>query len=63
MSIVVETFLICDGCNTNYGVDSRHLSAGAHRANAKQDGWKMKNGKDYCPECAEKLIRKTKVSK
>lgn len=61
MSIVIETFLICDGhCGTNYGVDNRHQSGQAHRANAKQEGWIVKNGKDYCPDCTRKLSKKNK---
>lgn len=60
MSIVVETFLICDGhCGQTFGVDNRHQSGQAHRANAKQDGWQVKNNKDYCPECIKVKKKQT----
>ena len=34
MSIVIETFLVCDKCGENFGIDNRHQSGAAHRANA-----------------------------
>jgi len=55
MSVVVETFLVCDGnCGENFGIDFRSLTANEHRKIAKENGWICKNGKDYCPVCAKK---------
>lgn len=57
MSIVVETFLSCDGenasrhCIGQFGVDNRHLTGAQHRNDAKLEGWKLIKGKDICPEC------------
>jgi len=56
MCIVVETFLICDGgCGETFGVDMRHLTGAQHRENAKKEGWKVKDNRDYCPSCVTKL--------
>lgn len=51
MSIVTETFINCDGCGANYGIDNRQKTGKEHRECAKREGWKVINGKDYCPEC------------
>jgi len=60
MSIVIETFLICDGhCGENFGVDDRHETGKQHRENAKENGWKLIKNKDYCPLCAQKLKTNT----
>jgi hypothetical protein len=55
MSVVKETFLICDGhCGGNFGVDSRQLNAMQHRKNAKLNGWVYVANKDLCPNCRPK---------
>lgn len=51
MSIVIETFLICDGCGENFGVDDRMQTGKTHRLRAKAEGWKVYNGKDFCSDC------------
>lgn len=51
MSIVVETFLICDGCGKNFGIDNRERSSFTQRLHAKSNGWKAIRSKDYCPNC------------
>lgn len=66
MSIVIETFLVCDGnCGTNFGVDDRTQTGKTHRLRAKYNGWKVYNGKDYCPECLKlkRLERNTNQEK
>lgn len=53
MSLVVERFLICDGCFENFGVDTRHQlqTVSRLREESKLNGWKHKKGKDYCGVC------------
>ena len=64
--IVVETFLSCDGCGKNYGVDMRNRSGTQHRKSARSEGWRLVVGVgfnygDYCPEClAENKHKKPK---
>ena len=57
MSIVIETFLVCDKCGENFGIDNRHQSGAAHRANAEQSGWILKGNKDICPNCQKNKTR------
>lgn len=54
MSLVIETFIICDVCHDNFGVDARHLNGGRQRASAKLNGWLYSGNKDYCPHCRAK---------
>lgn len=55
MSIVTETFLMCDHCFKNFGVDNRSQTAAQHRKNSRENGWKTgKRGKDYCDKCLDK---------
>lgn len=59
--IVVETFLICDGgCGNNYGVDNRGQPGKYHRIKARQEGWRVYNGKDFCPNCMKNKNPTTK---
>lgn len=59
MSVTIETFIMCDHCFENFGVDNRQLTAAQHRKSAKKAGWKTgKGGKDYCPECLKKYYIK-----
>jgi hypothetical protein len=53
MSVVIETFIICDNCYVNFGVDNRSQTAKKHRENAKKDGWTQKGSKDYCDLCSQ----------
>jgi hypothetical protein len=59
MSLVIETFLICDTCRTMFGFDSRHRTGTEHRIDAKEEGWRYSGNKDYCPRC----VKKTKDGK
>jgi len=54
--IMIERFLICDGCGENYGVDNRGSTGASHRRHAANDGWTYRGGKDYCPECSKLLV-------
>ena len=57
MSVITETFIICDGgCGNSYGVDNRLLAGWEHRKKYWQDGWMFRNGKDWCPECRKRFI-------
>ena len=53
MSIIRETFILCNGggCQKNFGVDTRSLTAKQQRFNAHKNGWIYVGGKDLCPEC------------
>lgn len=51
MSIVVETFLMCDICYQNFGVDNRNASGKEQRKNARNEGWIFSGGKDKCDVC------------
>lgn len=56
MAAIVETFLSCDGCSKNYGVDNRHRTAEMQRFYATTgNGWRVIGNKDYCPDCAPKF--------
>jgi hypothetical protein len=54
MSLVIETFIICDVCCENFGIDMRHLNGSQQRASAKVNGWLYSGNKDYCPSCRAK---------
>jgi hypothetical protein len=60
MSLVIERFLICDGCGENFGVDNRHKTGGQHRIEAKRHGWGhyVSSGKnqDLCESCKPKKV-------
>lgn len=58
MGLVVEKFLICDGCGEAFGVDNQQRSGAQHRKDAKQIGWKLIVGDgykygDYCQKCVK----------
>lgn len=55
MSIVIETFLLCDTpqCGETYGVDNRWQTGRNHRIQAKKEGWSFIKGKDYCEKCTK----------
>ena len=60
MSARIETLIFCDGdnCPENqpYAAgDARELSAKRQRARYGCDGWKYIKGKDYCPQCVERI--------
>lgn len=63
MSIHRLTLLYCDGENCprdddreQVPFDINGLGTGAdQRSAAKEDGWIRRNGKDYCPKCAERM--------
>jgi hypothetical protein len=46
--------ILCDGdeCHTNTGYLSVSTATEA-REQLKERGWTYKNGKDYCPDCAD----------
>jgi hypothetical protein len=51
MALVIETFLTCDICFSNFGVDDRHLNGTQQRESAKNNGWIYSGKKDMCPSC------------
>ena len=51
MAAVKETYLICDVCSTNFGVDNRSYNAAQQRKDAARNGWIYSGNKDYCPSC------------
>jgi hypothetical protein len=53
--IIVETFLKCDRCGLNYGVDNRHQKGPVQRHYSRQEGWVVVKNKDFCPNCAKLL--------
>lgn len=58
--IAISTILICDGgCGETFGVDNQWRNGYTQRKEAKeQEGWKFIKGKDYCPKCASKCVKK-----
>lgn len=62
MAVVIETLVFCDECQDNCCGDDRNETAyNIRRSRREHGGWIMRNGKDYCPACVEKLsLRKTK---
>ena len=51
--------IVCDGCNYNpWGEHYRRGSIAQLNAKAKECGWKITNGKIYCPECQERMRAK-----
>lgn len=54
MSSVIETFLLCDVCGQNFGVDNRERNVMEQREAAKRNGWIYSGNKDYCPGCRAK---------
>jgi hypothetical protein len=64
--IVKETFLICNGCNKNFGIDMRSRNGLQQREAARLDGWRLVVGDgfkygDYCADClADNRHKKTK---
>lgn len=60
MGAVMETLIFCDGPNCPrdgpYGDgDTRSLTARQQRQSYRLDGWTYRGGKDYCPECRDKI--------
>jgi len=45
---------ICDGCG--YTVNHRHYYKRDAEKTIRAAGWKIKNGKHYCPSCAVKML-------
>jgi len=61
MSIVVETFIYCDG--ENCPTDGEPLDfVGHRRMNAREQlrgsGWLAKGGQHFCPVCRKALLPK-----
>lgn len=54
MALLIETFITCDVCSENFGVDTRNLTGYQQRAAAKDNGWLYSGNKDYCPDCRPK---------
>lgn len=54
MSVVKETFLMCDVCKETFGVDNRYRNAAEQRAAAKINDWQYSGNKDYCKNCRAK---------
>lgn len=63
MALIIEKFLLCDGCDESFGVYDRIFHGWMLRNDAKKDGWICKNGTDICPECQKKGIRNIKKHK
>ncbi len=59
MSIVIETFIKCDGkssdCHETFGIDDRQRTGVQQRNAMKGNDWRHIKGKDYCPECLKQL--------
>lgn len=61
MTATIETIIGCDGgveCpfDGSYADgDARDQSAKEQRSKYWMEGWVYRNGKDYCPDCAERL--------
>lgn len=51
MSAVKETFLICDRCRINFGIDNRERSVEQQREAARNNDWIYTGGKDLCQDC------------
>lgn len=50
--LVIEKYLMCNGCNEVFGLDSRKYTASEYRKLAKKyEGWIHTKGKDYCFKC------------
>lgn len=56
MSVVIETLVICDGCDDACGGDDRDRTAKEIRASRKSYGWVQRGKKDYCDECVAKGV-------
>lgn len=57
MSIIKELFPFCDICNQTFP-DSRGFdTVAALRKSMCRGGWKIKGGKDVCPDCERETTR------
>ena len=58
MSIITETYLLCDGkdCKKSFGIENRERSSKVHRELMIIEGWKNSCGKDYCRECWDNIL-------
>jgi len=54
MSLVIETFVMCDSCGNNFGIDNRQRNGTQQRNAAKQHGWIYSGNKDLCNNCRPK---------
>ena len=58
MTIVIETFIFCDGNECDRGGESLHYSDAKEesaRRQLKGSGWLSKGGKHYCEACRKKV--------
>lgn len=56
MSVVIQTFVYCDGCSENkFGDDWDNTAAEIRAARKLNDGWIQRGSNDFCPDCARKL--------
>ncbi len=61
MSVIKLTLISCDACGATYADgDAKTMSAEQQRCEYVADGWKHRNGKDYCADCNELVELKTK---
>lgn len=56
MSILVKKFLVCErpGCAEPYFSDNWSKPIKQQRTEAKAEGWKRIEGRDYCQHCKPK---------
>lgn len=54
MAIITETFISCDNCGVNFGVDDRTVTGMHQRQRARNNGWVYSYNKDLCPDCRPK---------
>lgn len=57
MSIVVQRFPACDNCGESFPDYVGYDNAYQLRLAMRNEGWKLRKGKDYCPECRKILFK------
>ena len=63
MGVQKLLLVFCDICGTTYADgDAKTMPASTQRTEYTAYGWIFRNGKDYCPDCAE-LINNNKEIK
>lgn len=54
MAIIIKTFICCDKCGLEYGLNKLSFYGYAIRKDARSDGWLFSGNIDYCPDCRPK---------
>lgn len=60
--LIIETFISCDRCGENFGVDDKQKNAVQQRESARINGWKRLSGRDICSSCVQ-ILKKNTTSK